>query len=190
MLRSLFVAALTLLVVAPVTAQAADTYEVDPVHSGINFRVQHLGVAYTWGRFNEFSGSVVIDEANPAKSSVELVIDTSSVDTNSAKRDEHLRNPDFFDTKTFPKATFKSSSVSVKGDEYTVEGTLDLHGVEKPVTLVLTRVGSGEFPRFGYRTGFSGTYSFKRSDYGISYGVDGPVGDEVELFIDVELVRQ
>ena len=187
---TLALVALMTLAGASTLASAADTYEIDLGHSGINFRVQHLGVAYTWGRFNDFSGTITIDEENPAKSSVELTIKADSVDTNQGDRDTHLRSPDFFDSKTFPVATFKSSSVSKEGDVYTVSGTLDLHGQKKPVTLELTRVGSGKHPRSGADiTGFSGTYTLKRSDFGMTYGIGG-IGDEVELFIDIEAAKK
>lgn len=187
---TLALVALMSLAGASTLASAADTYEIDLGHSGINFRVMHLGVAYTWGRFNDFSGTIMIDEENPAKSSVELTIKMDSVDTNQGDRDKHLRSPDFFDAKTFPVATFKSSSVSKKDDVYTVEGTLDLHGQKKPVTLELTRVGSGKHPRSGADiTGFAGTYTLKRSDFGMTYGIGG-IGDEVELFIDIEAAKK
>ena len=175
---------------ASTLASAADTYQIDLAHSAINFRVQHLGVAYTWGRFNDFSGTIMIDEENPSKSSVELTIKTESVDSNSADRDKHLRNPDFFDAKTFPVVTFKSDSVSKEGDLYTVTGKLKIHGVEKPVTLELTRVGAGKDPWGGFRTGFSGTHTLDRTEYNISYGSGGAVGDDVQLFIDIEAIKK
>jgi polyisoprenoid-binding protein YceI len=181
---------LVLFTLASPLALAAETYEIDPVHSAIVFRVNHLGVAYTWGRFNDFSGTFVVDEEKPENSTVELEIKTESVDTNSEKRDKHLRNPDFFDAKTFPVARFESNAVERDGDTYTVQGTLELHGKKRPVTLVMERVGSAEDPWGGYRTGFTGEHTLKRSEYDINYGLNGPVGDEVQLFFDFEAIRQ
>lgn len=171
-------------------ARAAESFAVDTVHSGIHFRVKHLGAGFTWGRFNQFSGTITLDEQNPGASSVTIEIKTESVDTNSPDRDKHLRNPDFFDAKTFPVATFKSTDVSKKGDVFTVKGTLELHGVKKPHTLELTRVGTGKNREGKALVGFSGKTTIKRSEFNMNYGLPAAVGDEVELFIDVEAVQK
>ena len=172
------------------SAVAAENYEIDPVHSTIAFRIQHLGVAYTWGRFGAISGTALIDEENPAASTVQVEVKTASIDTGDEKRDKHLRSPDFFDAKTFPVARFSSTSVRRKGDVYEVTGTFELHGVRKTITLSLERVGSGKDPWGGYRTGFSGRTTIRRSDFNMKWGLGGPVGDDVELFFDLELIRQ
>ncbi len=193
-MRSLRFPTLVALLLAGLTTSgsvlAAETYEIDPVHSTIAFRIQHLGVAYTWGRFGAMSGQAVIDEQNPAASSVQVEVKVESIDTGDEKRDKHLRSPDFFDAKTFPVARFTSTSVRRKGDVYEITGTFELHGVEKTITLPLERVGSGKDPWGGYRTGFSGRTTIRRSDFGMKWGLGGPVGDEVELFFDLELIRQ
>ena len=167
----------------------ADDYEIDGAHAAVTFKVQHLGVSYTWGRFNDIAGTFSIDESNPSNSSVNLEIKIESIDSANAKRDKHLRSPDFFNAKTFPLATFKSSKVSVSNDVYTVSGELEFHGVKKPVTIELQRVGSGKDPWGGYRTGFSGQLAIKRSDFGMT-NMTGAVGDEVVLFIDIEGIRK
>lgn len=168
---------------------AAETYTVDSSHTSILFRVEHFGVSYVWGRFGTVSGKAVIDEQNPAASSVEIEIPVDSIDTNEEKRDKHLKSPDFFDAKTFPTVRFKSRSVERKGDSWIVTGTLEMHGVKKTITLPLERVGSGKDPWGGFRTGFSGKTTIRRSDFNVKYGLNGPIGDEVELYLDVELVR-
>jgi polyisoprenoid-binding protein YceI len=102
-----------------IQAQAV-TYRIDPVHSFIIFRVKHLNTGFAYGRFNTFSGTFVVDERNPANSSIELEIDANSVDTGNSQRDDHLRNPDFFNARQFPKITFKSTRVR-KLNDTTVE---------------------------------------------------------------------
>ncbi|GAB4373262.1 MAG: YceI family protein [Acidobacteriota bacterium] len=176
--------------VASTPVLAAESYKVDPVHSTIAFRVEHLGVSYAWGRFNAIDGKAVIDEENPAASSVTLEVRIDSIDTNSEKRDKHLMSPDFFDAKTFPVARFTSTKVTRKGDTWQVTGTLELHGVKKTLTIPFERVGSGKDPWGGFRTGFSGRTTIKRSEFNISWGLNGAVGDEVELFLDFELIRE
>ncbi|HEV3163139.1 MAG TPA: YceI family protein, partial [Isosphaeraceae bacterium] len=95
---------------------AATVYKVDPVHSSLFFHVRHMNVGYYNGRFNELSGNIALDEQNPAQCSFEFTINAGSVDTANAKRDQHLKSPDFFNAKQFPKITFKSKSVSKSGE--------------------------------------------------------------------------
>lgn len=177
-------------VLAPATSavRAAETYDVDKSHSSILFRVKHLGVSYAYGRFNDFSGTVVVD-ADAAKCSVEIVAKTESVDSNDAKRDQHLKSPDFFNVKQFPALSFKSTKVAISGEKYEVTGDLTMKGVTKPLTVVLDRVGSGKDPWGGYRTGFEGTFTVKRSDFGMNYMPDG-IGDEVKILISIEGIRK
>ena len=106
------------------TAQA-DDYKVDDGHSSVLFSIQHLGAANVWGRFNAVDGDFTIDAKDPAKSSFNVTIDASSVDTNNEKRDKHLRNADFFNVEEFPKITFASKSVKkLDGDKWQVTGDL------------------------------------------------------------------
>ena len=173
----------------PGLAAAADNYNVDKVHSSVLFRIQHLGVSYVWGRFNDISGTFTIDEAAPDKSVVDITVKTESVDTDDAKRDKHLRSPDFFIAKTFPVMTFKSTSVKSDGkDHLAVTGELTLHGVTKTVTIPVTRIGTGKDPWGGTRTGFEGELTIKRSDYGVSY-MPGGLGEDVRLVLGIEGVR-
>src|SRR5437762_14145242 len=117
------------------SANAADTFKVDPVHSFVLFSVQHLGIANTYGRFNDISGIVVFDRDNPSNSSVELSVPVESLDTNNAIRERSLKSPDFFNAKQFPTITFKSTKIEGSGDTLKVSGDLTLRGVTKPLTV-------------------------------------------------------
>src|SRR3954454_2565602 len=109
--------------------QAADTYQLDPVHSSVLFKVRHLNVTDFYGRFNDLSGTVTFDEAGPANNSVQLQIKADSLDTHNEKRDQHLKSPDFFNVKQFPAIAFKSTKVEKLADNsYKVTGNLTLHG--------------------------------------------------------------
>ena len=171
--------------------QATETYKVDPVHTTAIFRVKHLGVTYFYGRFNETTGSFTLNTENPSEMSFDVQIKTDSVDTNAARRNNHLKSPDFFNAKEFPTISFKSKSVQSSGENmYTVSGDLMLHGVTKPITVQMEFVGQGDKgPRFGYRAGFDVTFTIKRSDFGMSY-MQGMLGDEVTIMVGLEGARQ
>jgi polyisoprenoid-binding protein YceI len=167
-------------------AFAADTYEIDPVHSTFVFKIKHFNVAFLNGRINDSSGAVVIDESDPSKSSVQIELKTASIDTNVEKRDTHLKSADFFNVEKFPALTFKSKSIKkVDATKYDVTGDFTLLGVTKEITVPITRVGTGKDPWGGTRTGFDGTFSIKRSDYGMTFMLDG-IGDEVQISLGVE----
>lgn len=170
--------------------RAADALKVDPTHSFVTFRVQHLGVSHVWGRFDNPTGTIVIDDADPSKSKFEIEVKASSVDTGNEKRDGHLKNADFFNAKQFPAIAFKSTSVKSSGDnKFEVTGDLTLHGVTKPLTVTIERVGAGDKGgQFGYRAGFDTAFSIKRSDFGMTNMV-GPVGDDVNLWISLEATK-
>lgn len=168
---------------------ATETYSVDPAHSFVQFKIGHLGVSTAVGRFNKFEGSFQVDKDNVASNSVELVIDTASVDTNHQKRDDHLRSPDFFDVKQYPEMTFKSTAFEGDLSGGTLKGELTLHGVTKPVEFQLKHIGEGTDPWGGYRSGFEASTSLKRSDFGVSYGIPG-VSDETEVSVFIEGVRK
>jgi polyisoprenoid-binding protein YceI len=129
---------LAALALAASPAFAADTYNVDKAHSNAQFTIRHLMSKVT-GKFNDVEGAVLIDRANPEASSVDFKIKTASINTGEAKRDEHLRSPDFFDATQFPEITFKSTKVKATGkDTYQVTGILTMHGASKEVTLPVT----------------------------------------------------
>ena len=131
------------------TALFAEEYEIDTkgAHAFIQFRVQHLGYSWLYGRFNTFEGSFDYDENNPSASKVSVEIDTVSVDSNHAERDKHLRSDDFLDVSKYPKASFVSTSFQDKGDgKAALQGNLTLHGVTKPITIDVMHVGAGKDP--------------------------------------------
>lgn len=170
------------------TVGAADNYKVDPVHSSVIFKIDHLGVAPFYGRFNDPTGTVTLDKEDASKSSFTFEVKAENVNTGNAKRDAHLKTPDFFDARQFPAITFKSKGVKDLGsDKYEVTGDLTLHGVTKEIKLILTKTGEKE-TKMGYRTGWATAITLKRSDYGMTQMLD-MVGDEVQLTIAYEAVK-
>jgi polyisoprenoid-binding protein YceI len=167
----------------------ADTFKIDPVHSSIIFSIKHLGVTDFYGRFNDLSGKVVLDKADPSKSSVEITIPVESVDTHYEKRDQHLKSPDFFNSKQFPVIVFKSKSMEASGDTYKVTGDLTLHGVTKPLTLEVKNVTEAKGMEGEIRGGGETRFTFKRSDFGMNF-MQGPLGDDVTVFVSLEGVRE
>lgn len=168
----------------------AGTFEVDPGHSSVVFSIVHQGVSPFFGRFNKISGAFVFGDSLDT-SSVRIEIDAASVDTNSKDRDDHLRSPDFFNVKQFPKIVFESSSIASSGDnEFDVTGELEMHGVKKEVTIAMEMVGSGDKgARFGYLAGFAGEFTINRSDFGITT-YPGALGEEIRVLLGVEGRRQ
>jgi polyisoprenoid-binding protein YceI len=176
--------------VQSVSAQPV-TYQVDPVHSFVLFRVKHMNTAYAYGRFNSFSGTIVVNEQDPSKSSVEFEIDANSIDTGNSQRDDHLRSPDFFNVRQYPKITFKSTSIRrINANTFEVKGNLTIRGTTRPLTVRVTYVGKGRNPRGQEIIGFETTFTIKRSEFGVSYGLNGGLSDEVRVTIAVEAVRQ
>lgn len=164
-----------------------DDYEIDPAHSGVTFQIRHADISWIPGRFNKFSGEFTLDTSDPAKSSFKMTIIPESVDTNNTKRDEHLRSPDFFNTKQFPTIEFASTSVKPVEGGYQVAGNMTLHGETKPVSFELKGGKMTEFPKGVQRTGFTTQFQVKRSEFGVAPKV-GPsmLGDEVWVTISFE----
>ena len=163
----------------------AGNYTVDPNHTQVVFTVNHLGFNSYWGIFGGATGTLVLDPAKPNAAAVSIEIPLSGLVTTSAKLNEHLAKPDFFDSAKFPTATFKSTSVAVTGTTAKIAGSLTLRGVTKPVVLDAKFTGAGPSPMGGKATiGFEATTSVKRSDFGVSYGVP-LVSDVVPLQITV-----
>jgi polyisoprenoid-binding protein YceI len=162
-------------------AARADTFKIDPIHSSIIFGIKYFGTDF-YGRFNDVSGKVVLDKADPSKSSVELTIPVESVDTKYAKRDQHLKSPDFFNAKQFPMIVFKSKSMEGGGNDYKVAGELLLHGVTKPLTLEMKTVNEAKGVEGEIRGGGETRFTIKRSDFGMNF-MQGPLGDEVNLIV-------
>src|SRR5262249_12086095 len=139
------------------------------------------------GRFNQLSGDFSIDPDDPNKCSFTMNINTESVDTNNPKRDAHLRSPDFFNAKQFPVISFKSTGVKAVANGYEVTGDLTMHGVTKPISVVLTGGRKAEFPPGVPRTGFSTDLTLKRSDFGVgAEKFAGALGDDVSIAVSFE----
>jgi polyisoprenoid-binding protein YceI len=167
---------------------AAD-YDVDAAHTTVQFKVGHLGFSELVGRFNTFSGTFSMDDANPAAAKASFEIDAASVDSNHEPRDKHLRSPDFLDVKQYPKMTFVSTGYEGTKEKGMLKGTLTLHGISKPVAFELVHIGEGKDPWGGYRSGFNASTTIKRSDFGVSYMLPG-IPDEMSINLFVEGVRK
>ena len=166
---------------------ALGAYDIDTAHSTVGFRIKHLDVAYQFGRFDKFSGEVVLG-ATPDASSVKVVIDAASVNSANEARDQHLRNQDFLDVKQFAEATFQSKRVAAKdADTFTVSGDLTLHGVTKPVTFDMDFLGAKDAgERFGFKAGFFGTLDIQRRDFGIDTYPNEVLSDTIQLTLAIE----
>jgi polyisoprenoid-binding protein YceI len=168
-----------------------EKYHFDKLHTQILFFVDHMGFAKSEGEFLGFDGGYVLDTAKPENSSVDVVIHTAGVQMDDEKWNEHLKGADFFNAEKFPEMRFKSTAVEVTGENTAnVTGDLTLLGVTKPVTLAVKHNKSGKAAMGDdYKSGFSATGYLKRSDFGMAYGIP-MVGDDVEIRIEVEGVRQ
>lgn len=172
------------------SADAADVYSYDGVHSSVSFKARHLGLSWIHGRFNDVAGTFSVDRSDPTKSSFTLSIQVASVDTANKLRDEHLLQADYFDVKQFPTIEFKSTSVKPTDDGFEVTGDFTMHGTTKPITFVL-KGGQEITDRKGVkRIGISTETVLKRSDFGFDPSAIGPIGDEALILIDCEGTRQ
>lgn len=176
---------LTLLLALPAVAAAADTYTVDQNHSTVGFSVRHIFTRVP-GEFNDFTGTIVYDAANPAGSSVDFTVQAASIDTDNERRDGHLKSADFFDVEKFPTLTFKSKKVSGSGEDLQVTGDLTIRGVTKEVTVPVEVLGAA-----GGKAGFATEFKIDRLAYGVAWnrameGGGAMLDDEVTIRIDVE----
>ena len=167
-------------------AQAAQVFDVDATHSSANFKVGHLGIGYVTGGFTDIAGTITLDKKNPKACSVDVTIKTGSVNTNDAKRDEHLRTPDFFDAAKYPEMSFKSAKVEkLKDGSYRVSGAYTLHGVTKKIVTRGKLVGEGKDMKGNTRAAFEAGFKIKRSEYGMTKMIPA-AGDEVEITLVFE----
>ena len=184
----------TLLTVAASTLALAahangERFEIDASHTYPNFAISHIGYSTMYGRFNETTGQMTMDK-EAGQLEIALTIDASSIDTGHDKRDDHLRSPDFFNVAEFPQITFASTGSNWEnGQPVSVDGTVTLRGVSKPVTLSVEAFKCGEDPWKNYRCGADATLALKRSDFGMKYGLPG-VGDDVRMMFAIEAVRK
>jgi polyisoprenoid-binding protein YceI len=188
---------LSLAAVAVLLAPAAafaGTWDIDAVHSAVGFKVRHFFTKVP-GQFNQFSGTIHFDPENPEKSTVEVTIDASSIDTDNEKRDNHLRSGDFFAVEKHPEITFKSTEVRKNDDGYEVDGILTIRGIEKAVTLQAEFLGAGPDGSGGTRAGFTATTTIDRKEFGVNWNKTldhggALLGDEVAINLDVEAVKK
>jgi polyisoprenoid-binding protein YceI len=173
------------------------TYQIDPAHSSAQFKVRHLMISNVKGEFDKIIGTVNYDPANPSASTVDATIEVASISTRDEQRDAHLKSPDFFDVEKFPTITFKSRKVTgTGGDSFTVAGDLTIHGVTKEVNLKVAELTEeAKDPWGNMRRGASATTKINRKDFGMHFNMALEtggimVGEEVDLTIDVELIRQ
>ena len=178
--------------------KSMNEWKVDSVHSCALFRIRHMGAGFFWGRFNDVTGSVYFEEKSLSTLRMNISIDVESVDSGHPDLDRHLKSPDFFDSKEFPKMTFKSTSAkSVPTTKRSdsplmageVTGELTMHGKSKEITAKVLYWGSADKGR-GMRAGFEVMFRVKRSEFGITYGVDqGALGDWVDVTAAFELIK-
>ena len=180
----------------PVRAEAEAapvTWEIDLSHSDINFRIRHL-VSRVRGTFNDWSGTIVADPQNLAGGSVQVEIKTASIDTNNERRDTHLKSADFFDAATHPTITFRSTRVRTRGNSITVDGSLTMNGITRPVVLT----GTAQ-PVTGVagkrRIGFEASTTIDRKAFDVTWnraaeGGGAVLGDEVEITLNVAAVEK
>jgi polyisoprenoid-binding protein YceI len=169
-------------------------WDLDPDHSIIEFRVVHMVVSKTAGRFMDYSGTVEMDAEAHQFKTIEATINTASVNTNHEKRDAHLRNADFFDVEKYPAMTYKMKSYKKTGEGYTALGDLTLHGVTKEITLVGMFNGVSKDPWGNIRGGFTAEGKVNRKDFGMVWNktLDTGgfvVGDEVQIRLDIECIK-
>ena len=181
---------------APVFTHAV-TWEMDPAHSSFQFKVRHMTVSSVRGDFSKFRGVVVIDDKEITQMKVEMAIEAASVNTGHAQRDDHLRGPDFFDVVKYPAITFVSSKViKADGDKLKVTGDLTLHGVTREITVdVEGPTAEVMDPGGNFRRGATATAKINRRDFGLAWNkmLDSGglvVGDEVSIYVEVELIRK
>lgn len=179
------------LLAVPGAGIAAD-YVIDTkdAHAFIQFRIQHLGYSWLFGRFDEFEGSFSYDPENPDAAQVDVTIDVASINSNHAERDKHLRGEDFFHVSEYPQARFRSTAFDDHGDgTATLKGDLTLKGVTRPISIDVEHIGHGKDPWGGYRRGFLGTTTITLKDFNIDYDL-GPAARSAELTLSIEGIRQ
>ena len=191
-MKKLSLLAGVLLLAAPLAFAQTSTWIPDKAHSGVDFSILHLSLSKVRGHFGNIGGSIVMNDADISKSTVNVTIDVTSIDTGVSQRDSDLKGPNFFDAAQFPTATFVSTSVAKSGGGLTITGNLTLHGVTKPVTLnVEGPTGPVQGMDKKQHQGFSGTTTISRTAFGIAAKFPSAVvGDDVQLTFDLDVAKQ
>jgi polyisoprenoid-binding protein YceI len=174
----------------------SSTYKIDPAHSSVQFAVRHMMITNVRGAFSNIQGGITWDAANPGLTTVEAVIDATTISTQEAARDTHLKSADFLDVEKFPAITFKSTRAAAAGDgEVNVTGDLTIHGVTKQVVLkVEGPTAEGKDPWGNLRIGASATTRIKRSEFGLTWNAAIEtggilIGDELKIEIEASLIK-
>jgi polyisoprenoid-binding protein YceI len=177
---------------APLALAQTSTWVPDKAHCGVDFSILHLSLSKVRGHFGNIGGSIVMNDADISKSTVNVTIDVTSIDTGVSQRDSDLKGPNFFDVAQFPTATFVSTSVAKSGGGLTITGNLTLHGVTKPITLnVEGPTGPVQGMDKKPHQGFSGTTTVSRTAFGIAAKFPSAVvGDDVQLTFDLDVAKQ
>ena len=176
-------------------ADLKGTLVLDPTHTTLSFVTRHAMVTKVRGSFEKFEGSAVVDAANPAASSLDVKIETASVDTRNADRDGHVRSGDFLDVETYPTITFRGSEFAIKGDVVDVTGDLTIRGVTKQITIPFEFQGAAKDPFGNNRIGFEGETTISRADFGLTWNAALETGgflvaDKVVLEFEVSAIEQ
>ena len=175
--------------------KVAQTHAIGKAHSEVAFQLRHL-LTKVRGRFTEFDGTVLFDQAHPERSSASLTIDASSVDTGTPDRDTHLPSDDFFGVGTHPKITFISPRVAKTGDDaYDVAGRLTIRGIAKEITMPITYLGTAKDPSGSVRAGFETSLTVNRKDFGLTWNAALEtggflVGDDVRIVLSIQAIAQ
>jgi polyisoprenoid-binding protein YceI len=176
-------------------SQLTGTYTLDPAHTRIGFTARHAMVTKVRGAFNEFTGTVVLDGANPANSTAAVTIKAASIDTRNEQRDGHLRSNDFLSMEEYPEITFVSTSAKETGEnEFELTGDLTIRGVTNSITIPFTFEGVATDPFGNVRAGFEGSVAISRSDYGISWNAALETGgvlvsDKIVLEFEISAIK-
>ncbi len=171
------------------------TWQIDPMHTQVEFAAKHFGMMTVRGRFNEVATSGTVDPTNPAATSIEVTIDVASLNTHNAQRDNDLRSSSFLELEKYPSITFRSTRIEPSGqDRYTMAGDLTIKGITRPVALRVLRYGEINDPMMGHRVAYSAEGEINRKDFGMSFDMlaDGKiiVGHEIKIAVELEVVEQ
>lgn len=192
MIRRLALVLGALALAAPLTLAQTSTWVPDKAHSEVDFTILHMSLSNVRGHFGNVGGTVVWSDGDITKSTINVTVDVTTVDTGVAQRDNDLKSPRFFDVAQFPTATFVSTSITKTVSGLAISGNLTLHGVTKPVVLQASSP-KGPVPGMDKKPhcGFSGTTTIKRTDFGIGASIPSAVvGDDVALTFDLDLAKQ
>jgi polyisoprenoid-binding protein YceI len=171
------------------------TWQMDPMHTQVEFSAKHFGMMTVRGHFRDVKSSGQIDPGNLAASSVETSIDVASLTTNNPQRDNDLRSSYFLELEKYPTITFRSTSISAAGeDRFTLTGDLTVKGITKPLTLQVQRYGEMNDERMGHRVAFSAEGQINRKDFGMEFDMLADnrlvVSHEIKIYVEAELVEQ